>query len=77
MKKFILLSFMSWIIIATIPLKLYNEKDPEVQRRLSEKMIELTKERQTGCEGAFLLFNVEEEDKNLIDIIVECYKYQI
>lgn len=64
-------------MIATIPLKLYNSDDPEVRQRLTEKMIELTKEQKTGCEGAIILFNPEEENKNLIDVIIECVKFEI
>ncbi len=56
---------------------MFNSDDPEVQQRLVEKMIELTKEAQIECEGATILFRSEEEDSNKIDVFIECIKWEI
>ena len=77
MKNFILLNFMCWFLITTIPLRLYNSDEPDVKHKLVEKMIELTKQSQSGCEKAYIFFNPQEENPNLINVIIECYKWEI
>ncbi len=77
MRKFLILIFMSWVIIGTLSNKLYNSDDPKVIYELTKKMIELTREAQTGCQGATIFFRPEEEDQNKIDVIVKCIKWEI
>ncbi len=72
-----LFSILWWFLIATIPIKLLESEDPEVHQRILEIFMELTHQKLDTC----LEFEIREiendEDKKLVDIVVQCYRWEV
>ena len=85
MKKFItsfallmVLNGIGWELISVVSLKFLKE-NPEiiVRQFIIRKWIENIKIIQPHCEGAFIEFNENNEDKDLIEVYAKCYKWGI
>ena len=85
MKNFItsliLLMFLNgigWELISVVSLKFLKE-NPEiiVRQFIIEKWIENIKIIQPHCEGAFIEFNENAEDTDLIEVYAKCYKWGV
>ena len=85
MKKFItsliLLMFLNgvgWELISVVSLNFLKENpEPLVRQFIIEKWIENIKEIHPHCEGAFIEFNENNENEDLIEVYAKCYKWRI
>ena len=85
MKKFMvslaLLMFLNgvgWELISVFSLNFLKENpEPFVKQFIIEKWIENIKEIHPHCEGAFIKFNENNENEDLIEVYAKCYKWEI
>jgi len=85
MKNFIaslaLLMFLNgvgWELISVLSLNFLKENpEPFVKQFIIEKWIENIKEIHPHCEGAFIKFNENNENEDLIEVYAKCYKWEI
>ena len=72
------LNGVGWELISVFSLNFLKENpEPFVRQFIIEKWIENIKIIQPHCEGAFIEFNENNEDKNLIEVYAKCYKWGI
>ena len=77
----ILLMFLNgvgWELISVVSLNFLKENpEPFVRQFIIEKWIENIKEIHPHCQGAFIEFNENNEDKDLIEVYAKCYKWGV
>ena len=72
-----LFSTLWWLLIATIPIKLLESEDPVVHQRMLDKFMELTQQKLSTCIEFEITAMENEENEKLVDVIVQCHKFEI